>query len=180
MLARVFFHFFWAIFTIKLGKMRFLAKMLAADQSDAKSFLCAHFLGKNAKRDPHKLYRGDFGGQKRGPKQAIFGHKKFVDCFFLPLVCVYVCVWENWFQKDSCVMFIPRKAGVGAEAAKLHKIIPARDACTKDVLCSEIINSQTNIVHVIMLTPMVRCFLGQKSELTWFGANMILYPKNWI
>ena len=36
-----------------------------------------HFLGKNAKRDPHKLFREEFLGQKRGPKQAIFRHKKF-------------------------------------------------------------------------------------------------------
>ena len=41
-----------------------------------------HFLGKKPKRDPHKLFRGDFGGQKRGPKWAIFGHKKFSLLFF--------------------------------------------------------------------------------------------------
>ena len=43
-----------------------------------------HFLGNNAKRDPHKLFRVDFGGQKRGPKVAIFGHKKFSLLFFFP------------------------------------------------------------------------------------------------
>ena len=42
------------------------------------------FLGNDDKRDPHKLFRGDFWGQKAGPKQAIFGCKKFY-CSFLPL-----------------------------------------------------------------------------------------------
>ena len=39
------------------------------------------------KRDPHKLFRGDFLGQKGGPKRAIFGHKmfSFLCVFFLPL-----------------------------------------------------------------------------------------------
>ena len=47
--------------------------------------LCASFPGKSRKkRDPHQLFRGDFWGQKRGPKQAIFGHKKFVLFFFCP------------------------------------------------------------------------------------------------
>ena len=41
-----------------------------------------HFLGNNAKRDPHKLFRGNFGGQNQGPKRAIFGHKKFGLLFF--------------------------------------------------------------------------------------------------
>ena len=41
-----------------------------------------HFLEKNTqKRDPHKLFRGDFWGRKRGPRQAIFGHKKFSSFF---------------------------------------------------------------------------------------------------
>ena len=45
-----------------------------------------HFLGKDAKRDSHNLFRGDFGGQKQGPKRAIFGHKKFslLFCSCLP------------------------------------------------------------------------------------------------
>ena len=43
-----------------------------------------HFLGKNAKRDPHKLFREDFWGRKQGPKRAIFYHKKF-SLLFLPL-----------------------------------------------------------------------------------------------
>ena len=36
-----------------------------------------HFLGKKEKRDPHKIFGGDLGGQKRGPKRAILGHNKF-------------------------------------------------------------------------------------------------------
>ena len=37
----------------------------------------SHFL-----EGTHKLLRGDFGGQKRGPKRAIFGHNKFSLLFF--------------------------------------------------------------------------------------------------
>ena len=38
---------------------------------------CASLPGKKTrKRDPHKLCRGDFGGQKRRPRWAIFGHNK--------------------------------------------------------------------------------------------------------
>ena len=39
--------------------------------------LCASFLGKERKKGPHKFYRGDLGGQKQGPKRAIFGHEMF-------------------------------------------------------------------------------------------------------
>ena len=43
-----------------------------------KKSLCASFSGKqHKKRDPHKLFRGDFRNPKRGPKRAIFCHKKF-------------------------------------------------------------------------------------------------------
>ena len=49
-----------------------------------KKVYVSHFLGKNAKRDPHKLFRVDFWGQKRGPKRAIFGHKKFSLLFSCP------------------------------------------------------------------------------------------------
>ena len=37
------------------------------------------------KEDPHKLFGGDFRGQKGGPKRAIFGHKKFSFLFFAVL-----------------------------------------------------------------------------------------------
>ena len=42
-----------------------------------KKSLCASFPRKEHKRDPHKPFRGDFGGQERGPKRAFLGHKKF-------------------------------------------------------------------------------------------------------
>ena len=42
--------------------------------------------GPPQKRVPPKLFLGDFGGQKRGPKRAIFGYKKLsLLFFFLPL-----------------------------------------------------------------------------------------------
>ena len=39
---------------------------------------------KRAPAAPHKLCRGDSGGQNRGPKRAIFSHKKFSLLFFFP------------------------------------------------------------------------------------------------
>ena len=50
-----------------------------------------HFLGKNAK-EAHKKkhFRGILGGQKRGPKQAVLGHKKFSLVF---LFCPWL--WMN-------------------------------------------------------------------------------------
>ena len=49
--------------------------------------MCLISWERTRKRDPHKLFRGDFGGQNRGPKRAIFGHKKFSFLFFfLPLL----------------------------------------------------------------------------------------------
>ena len=48
--------------------------------------LCFSFPGKNANRDPHKHFQGDFWGQREGPKRAVFGHKKFNFIFFLPLL----------------------------------------------------------------------------------------------
>ena len=52
-----------------------------------KKFMCLISWERAQKRDPHKLlFRGHFWGQKRGPKRAIFGHKKFsLLFFFLPL-----------------------------------------------------------------------------------------------
>ena len=42
-----------------------------------KKFMCLISWERTKRRDPHKLCQGDFGGQKGGPKRAIFGHKKF-------------------------------------------------------------------------------------------------------
>ena len=47
-----------------------------------KRFMCLISWKRAQKRDPHKLFRGTFGGQKGGPKRAIFGHKKFSLLFF--------------------------------------------------------------------------------------------------
>ena len=55
-----------------------------------KKFMCLISWERTQKRDPHKLFRGDFGGQKGSPKRAIFGHKKFSLLFFS---CPYF--WEK-------------------------------------------------------------------------------------
>ena len=47
-----------------------------------KKLMCLISWERMQKRDPHKLFRGDLWGQKRGPKRAIFGHKKFSLLFF--------------------------------------------------------------------------------------------------
>ena len=43
-----------------------------------KKFMCLISWERTHKRDPHKLFRGDLRDQKRGPKRAIVGHKKFL------------------------------------------------------------------------------------------------------
>ena len=52
------------------------------NRAPRKKFMCLISLERTQKRGPHKLFRGDFWGQKRGPKRAIFGHKKFSLLFF--------------------------------------------------------------------------------------------------
>ena len=47
-----------------------------------KKFMCLISWERTQKRDPHKFFRGDFWGRKRGPKRVIFGHKKFSLLFF--------------------------------------------------------------------------------------------------
>ena len=43
-----------------------------------KESLCASIPGKGRKKGTHiNFFAGDFWGQKRGPKRAIFSHKKF-------------------------------------------------------------------------------------------------------
>ena len=68
-----------------------------------KKFMCLISWQRTQKRDPHKLFRGDLGGQKRGPKQAIFGHKKF--CLLL-FSCPYMCFLVYWFfPGPKCTKF---------------------------------------------------------------------------
>ena len=51
-----------------------------------KKFMCLISWERTEKGDPHKLFRGDFPGQKGGPKRATFDHKKFsLLFFFVPL-----------------------------------------------------------------------------------------------
>ena len=47
-----------------------------------KKFMCLISWERTTKGDPHKLFRREFGGQKRGPKRTVFGHKKFSLSFF--------------------------------------------------------------------------------------------------
>ena len=49
-------------------------------------FMCLISWERTQKGDPHKLFRGGFLGQKRGPKRAIFGHKKFSGSSFVPAI----------------------------------------------------------------------------------------------
>ena len=58
-----------------------------------KKSLCASFPGrKTQKVDPHNFFWGGGLGVKRGPKQAIFGHKKF--SFLLLPSYIFSC--KNW------------------------------------------------------------------------------------
>ena len=52
-----------------------------------KKLMCLISWERTQKRDPHKLYWGDLGGQIQGPKPAIFGHKNFSLLFFPALIC---------------------------------------------------------------------------------------------
>ena len=61
-----------------------------------KKFVCLVSWERTQKRDPHKLFRGDCWGQKRGPKRGIFGHKKFGLVFFS---CPNFCVWGHYFRQ---------------------------------------------------------------------------------
>ena len=49
----------------------------------SKKFRCLIYWERTQKRDPHKLFRRDFWGQKEGPKRAVFGHNSlfFLDNF---------------------------------------------------------------------------------------------------
>ena len=47
-----------------------------------KKFICLISWERTQKRGPHKLFPGDLGGSKGGPKRAIFGHKKLSLLFF--------------------------------------------------------------------------------------------------
>ena len=49
-----------------------------------KKLMCLISWERTQQRDPHKCFWGEFGGQKRAPKQAIFGHKSLVYCFSCP------------------------------------------------------------------------------------------------
>ena len=68
-----------------------------------KKSLYASFPGKECKRDPYKLFRGDFWGQKWSPKWAIFGHKKFSLLFFFsgPYTRKSIAVIWNAIPVDS-------------------------------------------------------------------------------
>ena len=51
-----------------------------------KEFMCLVSWQRTQKRDPHKLFWGDFWAKNRGPKRTIFGHKKFSLLFFPALI----------------------------------------------------------------------------------------------
>ena len=55
---------------------------------------CASFPGKERNKGTHiNFLGGGFGGQKRGPKQAILGHKRFSLCFFS---CLCFCSTKSF------------------------------------------------------------------------------------
>ena len=66
---------------INFFKINFLAPtqnpVLGPHQKE-KRVVCLISWERMQKRDPHKLFRADFGVKKRGPKRAIFGHKSLV------------------------------------------------------------------------------------------------------
>ena len=84
-----------------------------------KKFMCLISWERTQKRDPHRVFRGDFGGQKRGPKRAIFGHKSLVYCFFvsnflgIPGISLRKSgisrqkVWFPWVSKDIPNFLVP-------------------------------------------------------------------------
>ena len=47
-----------------------------------KKFMCLISWERTQKSDPGELFQGDLWGRKRGPKRAIFGHRKFSLLFF--------------------------------------------------------------------------------------------------
>ena len=46
--------------------------------------MCLNSWERTQQGNPHKLFRGNLGAEKRGPKQAIWATKSLVYCFFLP------------------------------------------------------------------------------------------------
>ena len=73
--------------TEKSHKLFHSINFLAPNLGPQKKFMCLISWERAQKGDPHKLFRGDFWGQQRGPKRGIFGHKKFSLLFFS---CPYV------------------------------------------------------------------------------------------
>ena len=73
----------WDIVGLLQGSKRPLARKLRKKSEKEfpgplgprKKFMCLISWERTQNRDPHKLLRGDFLGQKGGPKRAIFGHK---------------------------------------------------------------------------------------------------------
>ena len=74
----------------------------------SKKFMCLISWERTQTRDPHKLFRGDFGGQKGGPKRAIFfsfATKSLVYCFFPALSLGPPSVFPDMFWSS----FFPMK-----------------------------------------------------------------------
>ena len=69
-----------------------------------KKFMCLISWERTQKRDPHKLFRGDFRG---GSKRAIVGHEKLS---FLFLFCP--CGWHSLVFLNSRYWISPESSGI--------------------------------------------------------------------
>ena len=91
-------HFVWGAIGTFSGSFRgpkkahelFQHKLFGPPPKTPRKSLCASFPGKGRKKGPTiNFFRGIFGVQ-RGPKRAIFGHKKFSLLILLLFSCPYV------------------------------------------------------------------------------------------
>ena len=78
--------------------------------------MCLISWERTQKRDPHKLFRGDFGGPKGGPKRAIFGHKKFSLLFFPGLKSF----WKSRMKVRSVILAVSSWIRRGAGQCQMH------------------------------------------------------------
>ena len=121
---------------INFFDINFLAPTQAPHLGPPEKSSCASFSGKERKKGTHLNFcRGDFRGPKRGPKQAIFSHRKFSLLFFsLPLVILERGDWgvqsmpiplEQRIWTSHCLRDLSQFVGRTPQACSfLHPCLP--------------------------------------------------------
>ena len=115
------------------------------------------------KRDPHKLFRGDFWGQKGGPKRAIFSHKKFSLLLFFPALIQNKGLNQKEENQPYCAVKLrkvwvsikflsanfglnpppPKKRVQNEEKVYIPSLIEVRASCARQSLASTVLLRRT-------------------------------------